>query len=218
MSYCPHRVPSPYRPAPLAVLGPPLDSSSLHTNILLARLGRELLQNGEIALRLFALTAIPGGASLPKRSDNSGKAQQITWTVWPAGQRPYAAAAALALVLAVSWYSYVEFGHPIYSIIALVVLTGSLTFFLFPTTYTLDREGIELRGFLHQKHKPWDDLGCFLRGDDFVAVSTSENPTERSISRGFVLRLGSNGDEVAQFLARHLPEWRKPPADGEADE
>lgn len=149
------------------------------------------------------------------------KPEALEWNVWPAGRRPHAAAAAIVLVLAVSWYGYVGFGSIVYSVIALVVLTGSLVFFLFPSTYRLDDQGVEVTGFLHRRHKPWDDLACFIRSEDFIAVSIAANPTERAISRGFILRLADNGDDVAAHLARHIPEWKPPPAvedEGEAGE
>ncbi len=134
----------------------------------------------------------------------------LVWSVWPARQKPFAAAACVLLILGVSWYGYVGFGHVGYSIVALVVLTGSLAFFFFPSTYTLDAEGVSARGFCHGRSKRWDDLACFLRGDDFIALSTAAEPTERSISQGLLLRLDANAEEVAAFLSRHLPEWKAP--------
>ena len=142
----------------------------------------------------------------------------LSWTVWPAQQRPPHAAAVIALMLGVSWYGYVGFGSIIYSVIALVALTLSLSFFLFPSTYTISAEGIEMRGFLHTKRKAWADLACFLRSEDFIAVSVSAEPTEQSIRQGFVLRLMYNGDEVAEALARRLPAWTAPAESDKADE
>ena len=136
--------------------------------------------------------------------------KQLSWTVWPARQRPAAAAAAVALVLGVSWYGYVGFGSVVYSVTALVVLTGSLTFFMFPSTYTLDAEGANLRGFLHGKRRAWEKLGCYLVGEDFVALSTTAEPTEGTLARGMVLRLEYNKDEVVAFVSRYLPEWQAP--------
>jgi hypothetical protein len=137
---------------------------------------------------------------------------ELTWTVWPAGERPHAAAAALALVLGVSWYGYVGYGSVLYSVIALVALTGSLAFFFFPTTYRLSEDGVEARGFLHGKRFAWESLACYLRSEAVVALSVDAEPTERSLSRGMVLRLPRNADEVAAYVARHLPLWQKPAA------
>ncbi len=33
----------------------------------------------------------------------AGNQDELVWTVWPAGQRPHAAAAVVALILGVSW-------------------------------------------------------------------------------------------------------------------
>jgi hypothetical protein len=143
---------------------------------------------------------------------------ELTWTVWPAAQRPHAAAAALALVLGVSWYGYVGYGSILYSVIALVVLTGSLAFFFFPTTYRLGETGVEARGFLHGKTLRWEELACYLRAGPHVALSADAEPTERSLSRGMVLRLEGNADEVSAYLSRHLPLWQKPaPEDPSGD-
>ncbi|MEN6344682.1 MAG: hypothetical protein ABFE16_05205 [Armatimonadia bacterium] len=149
-------------------------------------------------------------SSKRKKSPASPEPSSLVWSVWPARQKPFAAAACVLLILGVSWYGYVGFGHLSYSIVALVVLTGSLAFFFFPSTYTLDAEGISVRGFLHGRSKRWEDLACYLRGDDFIALSTTAEPTERSISQGFLLRLDANTEEVVAFLSRHLPEWKVP--------
>jgi hypothetical protein len=134
----------------------------------------------------------------------------LRWTVWPPQQRPHAAAACAALILGVSWYGYVSMGHWVYSMIALVVLTASLAGFLLPTTYEVSGQGVRLRGFLHGRSFGWDGVRCFLRGPDFIALSTTDPPTERSISRGMILRLSGNSDEVAAALAAHIPEWKAP--------
>ena len=144
--------------------------------------------------------------------------EQLVWTVWSAKQRPAATAAVIALILGVSWYAYADMGHIAYTVVALVVLTASLTSFLFPLAYTLDREGIQLRGFLHSRRRSWDELACFLQTDDFVAVSSTPEPTERSIRRGLILRLAGNGDEVSEFVSRHLPQWHTPTEGGEEDD
>jgi len=149
-----------------------------------------------------------------KKTSSPEAVGDLQWQVWPARQRPQAAAGAIALILGVSWYGYIGFGHIIYSIIALVVLTGSLTSFLFPSTYTINDEGIRLRGVLLFKTKRWDELACYLRGDDFIAVSTTAEPSHRSISRGLILRLAHNGEEVAACLGRRIPEWKRPDENG----
>jgi len=149
--------------------------------------------------------------ALPKRERDDKP--ELTWSVWPAEQKPHLAAAVAALILGVSWYGYVGFGHVIYSIIALVALTASLANFFFPSAYTLDANGVHLKGFLSSKHRAWEDLACYLVGDDFIAISTTEEPTHRSISHGFILRLRYNNDEVLSVLSRYLTEWRRPADD-----
>lgn len=134
----------------------------------------------------------------------------LRWTVWPAQQRPHAAAACVALILGVSWYGYVSLGHWVYSVIALVVLTASLAGFLLPTTYEVSGQGVRLSGFLHRRSLAWNDLRCFVRAPDFIALSTTDPPTERSISRGMILRLKGNGEQVTAALTTHLPEWKAP--------
>lgn len=142
--------------------------------------------------------------------------ERLEWTVWPAMKNPPAGAAVVALILAVSWYGYAGFGSLVYSLVALVGLTLSLTFFLFPSTYILDASGVAMRGFLHGRRRAWDELACYIRHRDVIAISVSPEPTERSISRGFLLRPAYNEDEVVAFVARHLPEWL-PPVEGDAE-
>jgi len=142
--------------------------------------------------------------------DNEFSHDLLRWTVWPARQRPHAAAACAALILGVSWYGYASLGHWAYSVIALVVLTSSLSSFLLPTTYEVSGQGVRQLGWLHRRSLGWAELRCFVRAPDFLALSVSDPPTTRSISRGMILRLSGNGHEVARAVAQHIPEWRAP--------
>ena len=164
-----------------------------------------------------SLVPVPACEIILKQTPPTGRAA-LVWKVWPARRRPEAAAAAVVMILAVSWYGYYSLGHAVFSVIALVVLTASLTGFLFPTTYTLDDQGATVNGFLHGAKRSWDEMACFVRASDFIALSTTPEPTERSLRRGLVIRLGDNEDEVAHYVSRHLPEWRAPSGDGTGDE
>lgn len=136
--------------------------------------------------------------------------ETLTWTVWPAAKRPAQAAGLAAMAALVAAFCSVSFGGIAYGMVAFAVVLAAGAPFLFPSTYTIDDQGIRVRGILWRKSRTWDQLACHLRGPHFIAVSTQAEPTHRSISDGLILRLAENGDEVEAALSRHIPRWERP--------
>ncbi len=137
-------------------------------------------------------------------------ADVLKWRVWPAGQNPTAAFAAAILTGALVWYAYAQLGNVFFAVATIVVMVGGLASFWLPSSYRLDESGVRVAGFLHSRSATWDQLACYVRGDSFIALSATAEPDEMSLRDGVILRLAANGDEVAEYLARHLPEWKKP--------
>jgi len=132
------------------------------------------------------------------------------WRVWPAGLNPPAALVAVALTCAMVYYAYVVLQNVLFAVVAIVVMVGGLPSFWFPSHYRLDETGVRVKGLLQSKAMQWNELSCYLRGKSFIALSTADEPSERSLSQGLILRLSGNGDEVAAVLDRYLPEWKRP--------
>ena len=134
-----------------------------------------------------------------------------TWSVWPAQQRPFATISVLVLILGVSWYGYASLDNIMYSLVALLFLTGALNFFLFPTTYQITPEGVEAHGLLQHRKRAWSDFACYLQAETYVALSIKAEPDEQSISRGMILRYKTEDAElVINCVAAYLPEWKPP--------
>jgi len=143
----------------------------------------------------------------------------LVWAVWPVKYRWSAAIGLLVVAVAFGAYCTVNFHHIFYGVVAGVVLIVGSASFLLPSTYTIDGDGIRRRGLLSSSRRSWDEVACFLCGDGFIAVSTEAEPDYNSVSRGMILRLDGNRDEIVQRLLQHIPEWRKPDDeddDGEA--
>ena len=145
------------------------------------------------------------------RQESSDPALPLTWAVWPAAQRPAQAAGLAAMALLVAVFCSVSFGGIAYGLVAFVVVLAAGAPFLLPCTYTLDSQGLHVRGVFWRKSRSWDQVACYLRGPDFIAVSTQAEPTHRAISDGLILRLAGNGDEVEAALSRYIPNWERPP-------
>lgn len=142
----------------------------------------------------------------PRTADES-----MSWTLWPAAARPFQAVALVLVAVLFGAYCTVAFHGLLYGLAALVVVIAAAASFLLPCRYTLDAEGLRVRGLLTRKSLRWDEAACYLRGPDFIAVSTEAEPTLRSISAGMILKLRGNGDAVEARLAKRIPKWEKPP-------
>lgn len=132
----------------------------------------------------------------------------FSWAVWPVRQEPLRALGLGLLVVGFSAYCLFSFDHWLYAVAALVILALGAHSTLFPSVYSVEADGMRVKHLTSSRFIPWGKLACYLRTDEFVALSTTTPPTHRSISDGLILRLSGNADQVAEALSAHLPEYR----------
>ncbi len=140
--------------------------------------------------------------SLPPPDDT------LSWSAWPLALRPMPSGALILFILAVSLYSYVTFHHAVYAVIALVVLTGAVSDYLFPTSYRIDPEGITIRAPFQTRRIKWDDFKFYAVGDGVIILCNTLEIDRATVRRNPWLRVPENADQVAAILARRLENLR----------
>lgn len=85
-------------------------------------------------------------------------AASLTWTAWPARERPLAAAVLVggAVVLGVLVAKGTQDG--VLGVAAPLVVLASLSSFLFPTHYRLTDESVEVRSIGMVRVRPWSEM------------------------------------------------------------
>ncbi len=111
----------------------------------------------------------------------------LTWTSHPAKRRPDQLALVAAIVLLSAWVVLVTLQSVFLALLAVVILVVAVGRFLFPTHYRLDDAGIEQRGLVSRRFRPWSELRRVQVGPGAALVSPFARPSWMDRHRGFVL-------------------------------
>jgi hypothetical protein len=124
----------------------------------------------------------------------------LTWSVWPARERPIAAAVLLgaSFVLGI----LVEQGthDRVLSVAAPLFVLVSVSSFLLPTSYRLFAEGFEVRSLGMVRSRPWTEMRRFEADATGVFLSPFERKNWLDAYRGARLVFGGNRDQVVAFV------------------
>ena len=128
----------------------------------------------------------------------------LTWTVWPARQRPLAAAILVASSVVLGVLVRRATGDTVLGVAAPIFVLGSLSSFLFPTDYRLTEEAIEVRSLGVTRSRPWTEMRRMTVDATGVFLSPFEKRNWLEAYRGLRLLFGGNRDQVVSFAEARL--------------
>ncbi len=140
------------------------------------------------------------GRRSPKARTEPEGHPTLRWRVLPCARDWRLTAATVALVLLVLCVVYLAFGHVGWVAISAVFLFGSLAPFFLPTTYSLDDDGISVRGPFGTTRRAWSALRSHRVGAQGVLLSPFSRPSRLEGFRGIHLRFQDNRDEVMALV------------------
>lgn len=105
-------------------------------------------------------------------------------------------------VLLFAFYREIYIDYPVFALLGNLILTGSISDFIFPVRYRLTEEGAEYRNFLTKKHISWADVkNCYLTNEG-IKLSPLEKNNRLENFRGFMLLFNNNKDEIISHVKR----------------
>ena len=137
----------------------------------------------------------------PERAAVAG---ELIWNVWPARQRPIAAAILLGASVVLG--GLVEQGthDRVLAVAAPMFVLVSVSSFLLPTSYRLHAEGFEVRSMGMVRSRPWSEMRRFDADATGVFLSPFERKNWLDAYRGARLVYGGNRDQVVAFVEAKL--------------
>lgn len=133
----------------------------------------------------------------------------LTWTSWPARERPLAAVILVASAVVLGVLVRRATGDTVLGLAAPVFVLGSLVAFLFPTEYRLTDEAIEVRSLGVTRSRPWSEMRRMTVDRTGVFLSPFEKRTWLEAYRGLRLLFGGNRDQVVSFAEARLEKRRR---------
>ena len=140
--------------------------------------------------------------------------ERYAWVVLPYRRQPLKTVV-LVLTLIVIWAGvYFLFGDPWILGFSFVVLFGSVFYYFFPMKYTLDEDGITLRGVFTSKFRAWSEFRRWESDRYGVFLSPFQRASRLDNFRGVYVRFGEDPEEVRArmeywFDRKELPDGKK---------
>ena len=86
------------------------------------------------------------------------KGASLTWTAWPARERPLAAVVLIGAAVVLGVLIARETKDGVLGVAAPAIVLASLSSFLFPTHYRLTDESVEVRSIGMARVRPWSEM------------------------------------------------------------
>ena len=134
----------------------------------------------------------------------SGAADELTWTAWPARQRPLAALVLVGSAIVLGVLVGKGTKDPVLAVAAPTFVVASLGSFLFPTVYRLTKDSVEVRSLGVARVRPWTEMRRVTVDRTGVFLSPFERRSWLEAYRGVRLLFGGNRDQVVAFVEARL--------------
>lgn len=130
----------------------------------------------------------------------------IVWKIYPLKENKGKSVALVLFLVLVILLVQVHFGQLGFTLLATVLLGGSLLRYFLPTEYRLNAEGIEISFMGRTNFRKWTEFGCFYVCKNGVQLSTFSKPDRLDSFRGHFILLGNEKDRVISFIKGKLNE------------
>ncbi len=153
-------------------------------------------------------------ASEPEKSELAESAEVIDgevleWVCHPAKQNKTRTAIVTVFIVLVILGIYFWTFSAFFTILAVIILTGSLAAYYFPTRYTLTENEILIRTTTQRQTKKWSQYRSYYPDKNGVLLSPFVRPSRLENFRGVYVRFSGNKDAVMAFVIRKIEEIRK---------
>ena len=140
----------------------------------------------------------------PREERAAREPEELTWTAWPARERPAAAAVLIGAALVLGVLVAKETHDRFLGVAAPAFVLASLSSFLLPTSYRLTEESLEVRSLGVARARPWAEMRRMTVDRTGVFLSPFERRSWLEAYRGVRLLFGGNRDQVVAFVEARI--------------
>ncbi len=130
--------------------------------------------------------------------------ESLSWRCHPATRRPLVTVAVSLFVIIVGLAVYYSTDSRAFTVLALVVMLGSLAKFYFPTSYRLTEKTVTVKTTTTTITKPWSQYRSYYPDKNGVLLSPFPEPSRLENFRGLYLMFSGNRDEVIAFVRERV--------------
>ena len=127
----------------------------------------------------------------------------MNWKSLPFKEHPCKTILLIIFLIVVGVGIYFSFGL-YWLILAYILLVGSIISYFLPTYYSMDEEGITIKGIMVLHKKPWNEFKSYYPDKNGVLLSPFFKPTRLENFRGTYIRFCNNREEIISFISAHI--------------
>jgi len=142
-----------------------------------------------------------------REPERSG-ARALTWSAWPARERPLGAAVVVAASIVLGVLITQGTGDAVLGVAAPLFILLSVSSWLLPTGYRLTTEALEVRSLGVARVRPWKEMRRMTVDGTGLFLSPFEERHWLDAYRGVRVLFGGNRDQVVAFVEARLRESR----------
>ena len=133
----------------------------------------------------------------------------LEWVCHPAKQNKTRTVIVTAFIVLVILGIYFWTFSAFLTILGVIILTGSLAAYYFPTRYTLTENEILIRTTTQRQTKKWSQYRSYYPDKNGVLLSPFVRPSRLENFRGVYIRFSGNKDTVMAYVIRKIEDVRK---------
>ncbi|MEW5797286.1 MAG: hypothetical protein AB1772_13140 [Candidatus Zixiibacteriota bacterium] len=128
----------------------------------------------------------------------------LEWTVHPVKRQPLVSAAVTLFVVLVAVFVYSWMQSHWFTILALVIMLGSLAKFYFPTQYKLTDRAVTVKSTTQTLVKEWKLYRNCYPDKKGILLSPFVTPSRLENFRGLYLMFEGNAEQVTSFVRERI--------------
>jgi len=145
----------------------------------------------------------------PEEKPAGDPGQKLTWVCHPAKKNMRVTILVSLFILVIMVVVYFATYSPFFTILAFVILFGSLASYYFPARYELTEDKIIVKTKMQTQIKTWSQYRTFYPDKNGVLLSPFARPSRLENFRGIYIRFWNNRDEVMAFVRERMEKNQK---------
>jgi hypothetical protein len=125
---------------------------------------------------------------------------RLEWTVHPVKRQPWVSAAVSAFVILVVILVHSWMQSHLFTLLAMLVMLGSLAKFYFPTHYQMNDKSVTVKTTTQTLVKEWKLYRSCYPDKKGILLSPFATPTRLENFRGLYIMFEKNNDQVTAFV------------------
>lgn len=128
----------------------------------------------------------------------------LSWSTHPAKARPWVTVVVSIFLLVLALSVYLLTLSAIFTVIAALVLYGSLTQYFTKTTFEFSETKVRVKYVVNKIEKEWKQYRSYYPDKNGVLLSPFPNPSRLENFRGLYVRFSGNKEQVMEIVRQKI--------------